>query len=72
VADGFTFQGQYDVLWCSQIVWGKTKTTAWQALQKLLHLARKRIFIITDVDAIEFPSAFSIGDGLSAVVDGPD
>lgn len=68
IADGMEFQGRYDVLWCSQIVWSKTKIAATTAIKAMEHLAKTRIFIITDGDASGIPGAYKLGGGLSAVV----
>lgn len=55
VADAFEFDGRYDVLWCSQIIWHPRDGGTLRAMHQLSKLAKKCFFILVrhDVRGIE-------------------
>lgn len=64
--DGFKVEGYWDVLWCSQIVWGQRRVV--EAIEKMKHLASRYYFIVVDKDLEGTDLPFTkVGGGLSII-----
>lgn len=70
VADGLAFEGSFDVLWCSQIVWSSQRIDPGMAIEKLSKLAKKSIFVLTESDARSVVSDPKKFGNLCVVVNG--